>query len=98
MKLLVLAIILFSLYLIYRLSFPKQAGKSPEDESAGKEPPDEDEAVLKNRFVLDFQRQPLPRRKILINRKKMRLYLQPETKNRTRLSHPESWARYSVKT
>jgi hypothetical protein len=47
MKLLVLGIIVFSLYLIYRLSFPKQAGKYREDESVQKEPPDEYDAVPK---------------------------------------------------
>jgi hypothetical protein len=60
MKLLVLAIILFSLYLIYRLSFPKQAENGQGDEPKLPKPSNEDEAVLKNRFVLDFQRQPLP--------------------------------------
>ncbi|MDR2385098.1 MAG: hypothetical protein LBD80_05475 [Tannerella sp.] len=60
MKLLVLAIILFSLYLIYRLSFPKQAGKPREDEPAPKEPPDEYEAVPKSRFVCPDRGQPQP--------------------------------------
>ncbi|MDR1666729.1 MAG: hypothetical protein LBS03_03425 [Bacteroidales bacterium] len=60
MKILVLAIILFSLYLIYRLSFPKQAEDRRGDEPRPPKPVDEDEAVPKSRFVLDFQRQPLP--------------------------------------
>jgi hypothetical protein len=55
MKLLVLAIILLSLYLIYRLSFPRQAGSSPENETPPPKPPDGDEAVIKNRFVLPVQ-------------------------------------------
>jgi hypothetical protein len=60
MKLFVLGIILFSLYLIYRLSFPNQAENGQGDEPKLPKPSNEDEAVVKNRFVLDFQRQPLP--------------------------------------
>jgi hypothetical protein len=60
MKLLVLAIILFSLYLIYRLSFPKEAGNGQGNKPKPPETVNEDEAVLKKRFVLDSQRQPLP--------------------------------------
>jgi hypothetical protein len=51
-KLIVLAIILLSLYLIYRLSFPGQAGNRPENEAPPSKPIDEDEAVVKSRFVL----------------------------------------------
>jgi hypothetical protein len=60
MKLFVLAIILFCLYLIYRLSFPKQTKNGQGNEPKLPEAVNEDEAVLKNRFVLGFQRQPLP--------------------------------------
>jgi hypothetical protein len=52
MKLLVLLIILFSLYLIYRLSFPKQAGKSQGNETIPPQSSDGYKAVIKNRFVL----------------------------------------------
>jgi hypothetical protein len=55
MKLLVLAIILLSLYLIYRLSFPRQAGSNPGNETPPSKPPDGYEAVIKNRFVLPVQ-------------------------------------------
>jgi hypothetical protein len=55
MKLLVLAIILLSLYLIYRLSFPGQAGNRPGNEAPPPKPPDGDEAVVKSRFVLPAQ-------------------------------------------
>jgi hypothetical protein len=60
MKFLILVIILFSLYLIYRLSFPGQAENRRGDKPKLPEAMNEDEAVLKNRFVFDFQRQPLP--------------------------------------
>ena len=60
MKLLVLAIIVFSLYLIYRLSFPRQAGKPRGDEAEQKEPPDEYETVPKSRFVCPDSGQPQP--------------------------------------
>jgi hypothetical protein len=60
MKLLVLAIILFSLYLIYRLCFPRQAGTPQGDEPVQKEPPDEYEAVPKSRFVRPDSGQPQP--------------------------------------
>jgi hypothetical protein len=53
MKLLILAIILLSLYPIYRLSFPKQAEKREETETPPS--PDGDEAVIKRRFVLPGQ-------------------------------------------
>jgi len=56
MKLLVLLIIVISLYLIYRLSFPKQAGKSQRNEPSPQKPPDGYEAVIKSRFVLPSQR------------------------------------------
>lgn len=51
MKFLVLVIIVLSLYLIYRLSFPRQAGKTKRDETP---PPPLDgyEAVVKSRFIL----------------------------------------------
>jgi hypothetical protein len=52
MKIIVLAIILLSLYLIYRLSFSGQAGNRPGNEAPPSEPPDGDEAVVKSRFVL----------------------------------------------
>jgi hypothetical protein len=52
MKLIVLAIILLSLYLIYRLSFPGQVGNRPGNEAPPSKPIDEDEAVVKSRFVL----------------------------------------------
>jgi hypothetical protein len=55
MKLLVLAIILLSLYLIYRLSFSGQPGNRPGSETLPPEPPDGDEAVVKSRFVLPAQ-------------------------------------------
>jgi hypothetical protein len=55
MKFLVLAVILFSLYLIYRLSFPRQAGNSPGNETPPPKLPDGDEAVVKSRFVLPVQ-------------------------------------------
>jgi hypothetical protein len=55
MKLLVLAIILLSLYLIYRLSFPRQAGNSSGNETPPPKQPDGYEAVLKSRFVLSVQ-------------------------------------------
>jgi hypothetical protein len=52
MKLLILAIILLSLYLIYRLSFPRQAGNRPGSETPPPKQPDGYEAVIKSRFVL----------------------------------------------
>jgi hypothetical protein len=55
MKFIVLAIILLSLYLIYRLSFPGQAGNRRENETPPSKPPDGDEAVVKSRFVLPAQ-------------------------------------------
>jgi hypothetical protein len=58
MKLTVLAVILLSLYLIYRLSFPGQAGNRPEKEAPPSEPPDGDEAVVKSRFVLPSRSNP----------------------------------------
>jgi hypothetical protein len=56
MKLTVFLIIILSLYLIYRLSFPKQTGKREESEAPP--PPDGDEAVIKHRFVLPDRRNP----------------------------------------
>jgi hypothetical protein len=53
MKLTVFLIIILSLYLIYRLSFPKQAEKREEAEAPP--PPDDHEAVIKRRFVLPVQ-------------------------------------------
>jgi hypothetical protein len=55
MKLLVLAIILISLYLIYRLSFPGKTGNRQGDEAPPPKPPDAYEAVIKSRFVLPDQ-------------------------------------------
>ncbi|MDR0506843.1 MAG: hypothetical protein LBH32_08530 [Dysgonamonadaceae bacterium] len=55
MKFLVLAIIVFSLYLIYRLSFPRQDEKSQENEIPSKKSSDGYEAVIKSRFVLPDQ-------------------------------------------
>jgi hypothetical protein len=52
MKFIVLAIILLSLYLIYRLSFPGQSENGQGDEPVPKEPPDSYETVVKSRFVL----------------------------------------------
>jgi hypothetical protein len=52
MKLIILVIILLSLYLIYRLSFPRQAGRPKENETPPSKPPDNYESVVKNRFVL----------------------------------------------
>jgi hypothetical protein len=52
MKIIVLAIILLSLYLIYRLSFPGQAGNRPGNEALPPKPPDGDEAVVKSRKYL----------------------------------------------
>jgi hypothetical protein len=60
MKLLVLGIILFSLYLIYRLCFPRQTGTPQKDEAVHKEPSDEYEAVPKSRFVCPDRGQPQP--------------------------------------
>ncbi|MDR1198422.1 MAG: hypothetical protein LBK94_05340 [Prevotellaceae bacterium] len=56
MKLIVFLIIILSLYLIYRLSFPKQAGKL--EESKAHPPQDGDEAVIKRRFVLPDRSNP----------------------------------------
>ena len=55
MKLLVLLIIILCLYLIYRLSFPKQAGNGQGNEPERREPPDGYEPVVKNRFILPCQ-------------------------------------------
>jgi hypothetical protein len=52
MKFIVLAVILLSLYLIYRLSFSRQAGNRPGNETPPSKPPDGYEAVVKSRFVL----------------------------------------------
>jgi hypothetical protein len=52
MKFIVLAVIVFSLYLIYRLSFPWQAGNRPGSKIPSSKPPAGDEAVVKSRFVL----------------------------------------------
>jgi hypothetical protein len=52
MKIIVLAIILLSLYLIYRLSFSGQAGNRPGNKTPPPKPSDGDEAVVKSRFVL----------------------------------------------
>jgi hypothetical protein len=57
MKLTVFLIIILSLYLIYRLSFPKQAEKREETETPPS--PDGDEAVVKRRFVLPDRRNPV---------------------------------------
>jgi hypothetical protein len=59
MKLIVFLIITLSLYLIYRLSFPKQAKKREESEASPL--PDGDEAVLKRRFVLPDRSNPAQR-------------------------------------
>jgi hypothetical protein len=56
MKLTVFLIIVLSLYLIYRLSFPKQVGKREESETSP--PQDGDEAVVKRRFVLPDRSNP----------------------------------------
>ena len=56
MKLTVLLIIILSLYLIYRLSFPKQAEKREKTETSP--PPDSHEAVVKRRFVLPDRSNP----------------------------------------
>jgi hypothetical protein len=56
MKLVVFLIILLSLYLIYRLSFPKQAEKSEKTETPPL--PDGHEAVVKRRFVLPDRSNP----------------------------------------
>ena len=56
MKLLVFLIILLSLYLIYCLSFPGQVGKREESEASPS--PDDDEAVIKRRFVLPVRSNP----------------------------------------
>ena len=82
MKLIVFLIIILSLYLIYRLSFPKQAEKRERSETPP--PPDGHEAVIKRRFVLPDQSNPAQHdeRKILINRTKKPLHLHPETKIR----------------
>jgi hypothetical protein len=56
MKLIVFLIIILSLYLIYRLSFPKQAEKRKETEASP--PPDGNEAVIKRRFVLPDRSNP----------------------------------------
>ncbi|KAA6300751.1 MAG: hypothetical protein EZS26_003116 [Candidatus Ordinivivax streblomastigis] len=55
MKILVLLIIIISLYLIYRLSFPKQAEKPQGAETPLSKLPDGYEAVVKSRFVLPSQ-------------------------------------------
>jgi hypothetical protein len=55
MKLLVLAIIFISLYLIYRLSFPKKTENRQGEEAPPPKPPDAYEAVIKSRFVLPDQ-------------------------------------------
>ena len=52
MKFLILAIIILSLYLIYRLSFPAQAGKPASDKTPPPPSPDSYEAVVKSRFVI----------------------------------------------
>jgi hypothetical protein len=54
MQLLILLIILFSLYLIYRLSFPDQAVKQEKEKTPPKQS-DGYEAVPKSRFVLPAQ-------------------------------------------
>jgi hypothetical protein len=59
MKLLVFLIIVLSLYLIYRLSFPGQAGKREKVETPP--PSDGDEAVVKRRFVLPDRSNPAQR-------------------------------------
>ena len=56
MKLVVFLIIVLSLYLIYRLSFPKQAEKR--EETGTPPPPDGHEAVIKRRFVLPDRSNP----------------------------------------
>ena len=56
MKLTVFLIIILSLYLIYRLSFPKQAEKQEKSETPP--PPDAHEAVIKRRFVLPDRSNP----------------------------------------
>jgi hypothetical protein len=55
MKLLVVAVIFLSLYLIYRLSFSGQQGNSPGNKTPSPKPPEEDEGVVKSRFVLPAQ-------------------------------------------
>jgi hypothetical protein len=55
MKLLVLLIIILSLYLIYRLSFPQQPGKQEGNKTPPPPPADGYEAVIKSRFVLPAQ-------------------------------------------
>jgi hypothetical protein len=52
----VFLIIILSLYLIYRLSFPKQAEKREETETSP--PPDGEDAVIKRRFVLPDRSNP----------------------------------------
>ena len=60
MKFIVLAVIALSLYLIYRLSFSRQAGNRPEDETPPSKLPDGDEAVVKSRFVLRLIKMSVP--------------------------------------
>jgi len=52
MKLFILAVIFLSLYLLYRLCFPKQAEKPQGKETLPPEALEGYEAVIKNRFVL----------------------------------------------
>jgi hypothetical protein len=59
MKLIVFLIIILSLYLIYRLSFPKQTEKREKSETPL--PPDGHEAVVKRRFVLPDRSNPAQR-------------------------------------
>jgi hypothetical protein len=59
MKLIVFLIIILSLYLIYRLSFPKQAEKREGNKTSP--PPDGDEVVVKRRFVLPDRSNPAQR-------------------------------------
>jgi len=55
MKIFVLTIILLSLYLIYRLSFPKQTSKGQGNETPPSEAKDDYGAVVKKRYVLPSQ-------------------------------------------
>jgi hypothetical protein len=56
MKLIVLAIIILSLYLIYRLLFSGQPGNRPENEAPPSKPADTYETVTKSRFTLPERR------------------------------------------
>jgi hypothetical protein len=91
MKLIVLLIIILCLFLIYRLSFPKQPEKQ-----TGKTPPeadtDESEVIGKSRFVLPSHSQPrttpATTEKTLVSEEKHDTFA-PEIQNRTAVIPPE---------